>query len=376
MAKAFVHINKIKNYGALKSRWNHDLNTEFRKQHVANADPDRNNDNDILVACTDEDGNEISYEKAVKNRIKGKKQPHGRNIRKDAVIAYDIVLEFGDADDIESENIDVEEWERRSVEWLKETFNVAGDGKDNVISVVCHKDESSPHIHAVVTPVNEDGNLCAKSFTGGAAALSRFQDAYAAKLEDLGIERGTRGSSAHQKSNRKYNAEKKAVANIPDPEPGQTAEEYVRIYREQLMKQAIAQKARYDKLERQLRARNDEERILQKRMTKDELESVAAEIKEETEKYEQQLDYAKKQAMIFRDEIQQLSDEKIKVQEEFDSISKAKTKANLYDYQQKVMAYTKTINPELANDIENLYKNAEDEFIDAQAVKDHNEHEL
>lgn len=162
MAKAFVHINKIKNYGALKSRWNHDLNTEFRKQHVANADPDRNKDNDILVACTDEDGNEISYEKAVKNRIKGKKQPHGRNIRKDAVIAYDIVLEFGDADDIESENIDVEEWERRSVEWLKETFNVAGDGKDNVISVVCHKDESSPHIHAVVTPVNEDGNLCAK----------------------------------------------------------------------------------------------------------------------------------------------------------------------------------------------------------------------
>lgn len=57
MAKAFVHINKIKNYGALKSRWNHDLNTEFRKQHVANADPDRNNDNDILIACTDEDGN-------------------------------------------------------------------------------------------------------------------------------------------------------------------------------------------------------------------------------------------------------------------------------------------------------------------------------
>lgn len=80
--------------------------------------------------------------------------------------------------------------------------------------------------------------------------------------------------------------------------------------------------------------------------------------------------------MIYRDEIQQLSDEKIKVQEEFDSISKAKTKANLYDYQQKVMAYTKTINPELANDIENLYKNAKDEFIDAQAVKDHNEHEL
>ena len=111
-------------------------------------------------------------------------------------------------------------------------------------------------------------------------------------------------------------------------------------------------------------------------MTKDELESVAAEIKEETEKYEQQLDYAKKQAMIYRDEIQQLSDEKIKVQEEFDSISKAKTKANLYDYQQKVMAYTKTINPELANDIENLYKNAEDEFIDAQAVENHNEHEL
>ncbi len=28
-------------------------------------------------------------------------------------------LEFGDADDIEQENIDVSEWERRSLEWLK-----------------------------------------------------------------------------------------------------------------------------------------------------------------------------------------------------------------------------------------------------------------
>ena len=30
MAKSFVHINKIKTYGTLKSRWNHDLNVGFR----------------------------------------------------------------------------------------------------------------------------------------------------------------------------------------------------------------------------------------------------------------------------------------------------------------------------------------------------------
>ena len=48
MSRVCVHINKIKSMGTLKSRWNHDINKQFRKEHVSNADADRYSDDDIL----------------------------------------------------------------------------------------------------------------------------------------------------------------------------------------------------------------------------------------------------------------------------------------------------------------------------------------
>lgn len=61
-----VRIEKIKSIGALRSRWNHDLDKDFRKEHVDNADASKTKDNDILLACVDEDGNEITYDSAVR----------------------------------------------------------------------------------------------------------------------------------------------------------------------------------------------------------------------------------------------------------------------------------------------------------------------
>lgn len=55
--------------GALRSRWNHDLDKDFRKEHVDNADASKTKDNDILLACVDEDGNEITYDSAVRKWI-------------------------------------------------------------------------------------------------------------------------------------------------------------------------------------------------------------------------------------------------------------------------------------------------------------------
>ena len=66
---------------------------------------------------------EISYDKAVKNRISGLKQADGRKIKNNQVLAYDVALEFGDSDDIEAEGINVDEWEKRSLEWLKEILS-------------------------------------------------------------------------------------------------------------------------------------------------------------------------------------------------------------------------------------------------------------
>lgn len=65
MAKACVQIKKIKSMGTLSSRWNHDLDKDFRKEHVDNADASKNKANAILLACVDE----ITYNSAVRKRI-------------------------------------------------------------------------------------------------------------------------------------------------------------------------------------------------------------------------------------------------------------------------------------------------------------------
>lgn len=66
-------------------------------------------------------------------------------------------------------------------------------GKENVISIAQHADESNPHIHIIVTPIIEkqitwknangaglrvENRLCARDYTGSKELLSTLQDEY------------------------------------------------------------------------------------------------------------------------------------------------------------------------------------------------------
>lgn len=119
--------------------------------------------------------------------------------RKNAVLAIQHVLsaspEFFDVED-------PGEWEKRckawcdaSMEWLHQTYT-----SDNVVAARLHRDESTPHLHAVVVPLDEHGHLNARHFIGGSRyRLSRLQDSYHEAVKDLGLERGVRGSvTPHQ----------------------------------------------------------------------------------------------------------------------------------------------------------------------------------
>jgi hypothetical protein len=76
--------------------------------------------------------------------------------------------------------------------WLKATF-----GAENVISAVIHLDEATPHMQALVVPVDPDtGRLCAARWVDGRAKLSALQDSFAGACWSLGLERGIRGSRA------------------------------------------------------------------------------------------------------------------------------------------------------------------------------------
>ena len=83
----------------------------------------------------------------------------------------------------------------RSKSWVEEEF-----GKDNLVSLMLHMDEKTPHIHAVIVPITDGKNgkkkLSAKSFIDGREALRGLQDSFAEVHKESGLKRGLEGSKA------------------------------------------------------------------------------------------------------------------------------------------------------------------------------------
>jgi hypothetical protein len=89
------------------------------------------------------------------------------------------------------------------------------DGEKNIISFICHCDEKGCHIHATITPILEDGRLCAKEMFGGGSldaarkCMQEWHDWYAAVNEKWGLERGDdiHETGARHKSLEEHNRE-------------------------------------------------------------------------------------------------------------------------------------------------------------------------
>jgi hypothetical protein len=82
------------------------------------------------------------------------------------------------------------EFEKCAMKWLTDQYEAA-----NVVNVHVHKDEETPHIHAVVVPI-KDGKLNARHFINGREKLSQMQDTFSEAVKHIGIERGIKGSRA------------------------------------------------------------------------------------------------------------------------------------------------------------------------------------
>lgn len=105
----------------------------------------------------------------------------------------------------------------KATEWLQEYF-----GKENVVSVILHLDESTPHIQAVVTPIDTTPRakgpqvrLNAKKWTGNSIKLAKMQDSFANAVSSLGLQRGIKGSTAkHTKVKKFYGNMQKNNASL------------------------------------------------------------------------------------------------------------------------------------------------------------------
>ena len=119
-----------------------------------------------------------SFKEIFRERLKDQK------IRKNAVHAVEVVLTFSPGA-ISDEQIPA--WVWANMRWLEKTF---GDPK-NIIDARLHLDETTPHIHAFVLPIDERGKLNARAFLGGTNnRMSELQTSYAKAMQSFNLERG------------------------------------------------------------------------------------------------------------------------------------------------------------------------------------------
>lgn len=220
MAYCFMNIEKIKTSGALMSKYRHN----YRLVNVENADRNLNHKNEELIKLPVRDGEQLSPHDVFKERIASLAYYKDHNIRSNAVHALEIVTTF-----TKDPFVDIEKWKQKNVEWIKNTFNVAGDGKDNVISMVYHGDEAgNVHCHALVIPIDERGHLNASRFLDGSRQMSKLQTKYANYMKSFGLKRGLQGSQAKHKDIKKFYAElNQAMEERLQQRSGESIEDYM-----------------------------------------------------------------------------------------------------------------------------------------------------
>lgn len=146
------------------------------------------------------------YFSAVKKRIEqgylGQKA-----LRKDATLACGVLI-----------SSDKKFFENLTEEQERDFFNTAYEhlceiyGKENIISAKVHKDETTPHLHAIVVPLTKDGRLTAKELFDR-KALTALHNDIPKKLKQRGfnIERGERNAQVKRMETDEYKRLKKII---------------------------------------------------------------------------------------------------------------------------------------------------------------------
>lgn len=124
--------------------------------------------------------------------------------RRDSCIATEMLLTASNSFFQGLSKDDFEKWLNLNVEWLKKTY------KDNVIYCCLHMDETTPHLHILLSVdyVNENGKrlMSHKHYFGSKQQLSDLQSNYAEHVQSVFkcLSRGLKGSKATHISIKQY----------------------------------------------------------------------------------------------------------------------------------------------------------------------------
>jgi Plasmid recombination enzyme/Protein of unknown function (DUF3991)/Toprim-like len=229
MAYGICRIRKLK-AGSLGGSDRH----TNRERYTPNADPEKQH---IRIIGEPDGINTPNLETLVKQHI------GNQTIRKNAVLAVEFMLtaspEYFRPDDPGKAGYyhqqRLEDFQQTACEWLINSYG------DRIVRAELHLDESTPHIHAYMVPLDEKGKLNCRALLGGSRyRLSELQDSFAAAVAPLGLERGIKGSLAkHTKIQQYYTAINKAPDINLDVE---TMQQQVADRQRALKKSAVMEK--------------------------------------------------------------------------------------------------------------------------------------
>lgn len=174
---AIMRCEKVNNWGAMSAAFQH----EFRERKTLNAGPNTADNVAFYAAST-----EAAMEKA--------KSLMPEKVRKNAVLGIQYIMTASPEWFAGASEEQRKQFFQRSLDWLKQKY-----GEQNIVTATIHYDETTPHLTAVVIPIDSRGKLNARGFIGSRALLRSDQTSFARAVADLGLERGIQNSKAHHK---------------------------------------------------------------------------------------------------------------------------------------------------------------------------------
>ena len=172
MGYAILRIEKIKSVVAANGRLKHNR----RQTECLTTNPGKKNVCVILNEQMRKDKHK-SFREIFHERVKGQK------IRKNAVIAVEVVLTFSPGCVPDKK---LRDWVYANAKWLKDTF-----GEKNIIDCQLHRDQKVPHLHCILILRDEKGKLSSRAYLGGTrCVMSDLQTSYAKAMKPFGLSRG------------------------------------------------------------------------------------------------------------------------------------------------------------------------------------------
>lgn len=224
MKYAILRVQKLKHAVSVRRSIEHAI----RARETPNANPELTSENSADFRTVGEATARFNDRLATQQKI-----------RKNAVLAVEYLV-AGSPEAIHGKTREEQDaYFRDALKWIEQRH-----GKQNVIASGIHRDETTPHMYAIVVPIDRGGKLNCRSFLGGAKALSQMQSEFAAEVgQPHGLERGIEGSKARHTTIRQYYARvnrpyrKAPVVELPEPK----LLEGKRDYGERVQKSTIEQ---------------------------------------------------------------------------------------------------------------------------------------